>query len=199
LLPKIKICGITNLEDALDSIDAGADALGFVFYEKSPRYISPQKTAEIIDKLPPFIEKVGLFVNQDSDIINKLARESKITLVQLHFEIDNIEKNKIEIPNIRVIRASTKDDLNNYQNEFCFVDAFVDEFGGIGKRLNLDWFKNRDNSKTIIAGGLNSENISELNGFGFFGFDISSGVEEQKGKKSKEKVIDFIQKAKNTI
>lgn len=194
--PKIKICGITNLEDALISIEAGADALGFVFYEKSPRYILPEKTAEIISELPPFIEKVGLFVNQNSETINRIARKSKITLAQLHFEIEKIEREKIEIQNIQVIRAKSENSLNLLKNEYCFVDAFVDEFGGIGKRLNLDWFKNRDNSKTIIAGGLTPENITELDGFGFFGVDISSGVEKEKGKKSKEKVIDFIEKAK---
>jgi phosphoribosylanthranilate isomerase len=94
-----------------------------------------------------------------------------------------------------VVRAKTPADLNKFSDEFRFVDAFVEEFGGMGKRLNLKWFENRDNSKIILAGGLTAENLSELQGFGFFGVDVSSGVEEKKGKKSKKKVIDFVENA----
>ena len=194
---RVKICGITNLADALIAIEAGADALGFIFYPKSLRYISPENTAQIVKQLPPFIEKVGLFVNETAENINRHFKISGISLAQLHFEIDEVEKNKLSVPNIRVIRAKNRGDLDLYLDEYRFIDAFVEEFGGAGKRLNLDWFKDRDNSKIIIAGGLTPENLSEIKGFGFYGVDVSSGVEESKGKKSKEKVISFVEKAKS--
>ncbi len=83
---RVKICGITSYEDAMMAIEAGADALGFVFYAPSPRYITPDAAAEIIKKLPPFVEKVGLFVNEDAEQINSMSQESGITLAQIHFE-----------------------------------------------------------------------------------------------------------------
>ena len=86
---RTKICGITNYKDAIDAIEAGANALGFVFYEPSPRYISPLNAKAIISKLPPFVEKVGLFVNVDAQIINSYMQESGCTLAQLHFEASN--------------------------------------------------------------------------------------------------------------
>ena len=194
---KVKICGITNLEDAEIAIKAGADALGFVFYQKSPRYISPENCKKIISQLPPFIEKVGLFVNESSENIEKYFKISGVSLAQIHFEIKDNEVEKLEIPYIRVIRARNEIDLDKYSDEYRFVDAFVDEFGGSGKRLNLKWFENRDNSKTILAGGLTPDNLSEIQGFGFYGVDVSSGVEEKKGQKSKEKVISFLKIGKN--
>ncbi len=193
---KVKICGITNFEDAKIAVDNGADGLGFLFWKGSPRYISPIEAQNIISKLPPFVEKVGLFVNASADEINRVAKITGITLAQLHFEISDDEVEKLEIPYIRVIRAKSREDIDQYSDQYRFVDAFVKEYGGAGKRLNLDWFKDRDNSKIIIAGGLTPENLHELNGFGFFGVDVSSGVEEFKGKKSREKVIKFIEIAK---
>ena len=194
---KIKICGITNFQDAKIAVDLGADALGFVFYKKSPRYISPENVAEIISKLPPFVEKVGLFVNHSAEEIQKIFKLSNISLAQLHFEIDEVEKSKLTIPNIRVIRAKNKNDLNLFENEYRFVDAYVKEYGGMGKRLNLEWFQNRDNSKIILAGGLTPENLHELKGLNFFGVDVSSGVEEKPRIKSYKKIEQFIKLAKN--
>jgi phosphoribosylanthranilate isomerase len=192
----IKICGITNLEDAEFAVESGADALGFLLWNGSPRYISPEKVKEITSKIPQQIEKVGLFVNASADEINRTFQESGITLAQLHFEISDDEVAKLEVPYIHVVRAKNRDDLNRYGDKIKFVDAFVEEYGGAGKRLNLDWFRDRDNSKTIIAGGLNPDNLKELDGFGFYGVDVSSGVEESKGKKSHQKVREFIKNAK---
>jgi phosphoribosylanthranilate isomerase len=192
---KVKICGITNLEDALLSIEAGADALGFLFYEKSPRYISPEKAKDIISKLPPFVEKVGLFVNESVENIDEIAKKSGITLAQLHFEIEDVSD--LKTPYIRVIRASKREDILKFENEYRIVDAFVEEYGGMGKRIDISWFDGIDTSKVILAGGLSSENVSEVKDLGFYALDISSGVEERKGKKSKEKVFEFIRKAKS--
>jgi len=188
---KIKICGITSLEDAVDAVDAGANALGFVFYPKSPRYITPQDAKSIIEKLPPFVQSVGLFVNEVAPKIDFIAKLAKIDLVQIHFEADKSLYDRLTTKYIKVIRAKTKQDILKYKDEYILVDAFVDSFGGEGKRLNLSWFKDLDCSKIILAGGLNSENLCELKEFGFYGVDASSGVEISKGKKDKQKMINF--------
>jgi phosphoribosylanthranilate isomerase len=194
---RVKVCGITSLEDALESIKSGADAIGFVFYEKSPRYIEPSKARDIIDSLPPFIEKVGLFVNHSPSEINKIFKNTKITLAQIHFDIDSELLQFIEVPYLRVIRAKNKDDVLSFNDKYRLIDAFVDSYGGAGARLNLDWFKDIDCSKIILAGGLSCENIDELKGFNFYGVDASSSLEISKGKKDKERVKKFIQKVKD--
>ena len=192
---KIKICGITNIEDAICACESGADALGFVFYEKSPRYISPEKAAQIIAEMPPFVQSVGLFVNKSADEINKIAAISQIDLAQIHFEMTQDQLSKLKIKHLKVVRATQKSDILNFENEYKIIDAFVDNFGGEGKRLSLEWFENIDCSKIIIAGGLDEKNLAELARFGFYGVDVSSGVEISKGIKSHEKIINFIKVA----
>jgi len=193
---KIKICGITNLEDALLSIKAGADALGFVFYKPSPRYISPEDALEIIEQLPPFVERVGLFVNKDAKSVNKISKDAKISLAQIHFDAQKEFYEQLEIAHIKVVRAKNRDDINKYSDEYRLVDAYHEAYGGSGKRLNLEYFKDVDCSKIILAGGLDSKNLHTLKSFGFYGVDVSSGTEVSYGKKSPQKVNDFIIEAK---
>jgi len=192
---RVKICGITNLKDALDAIKAGASALGFVFYSKSPRYIEPSLAKEIIKQLPPFVQSVGLFVNESAQTINHIANITKINLAQIHFEVDNNFYNELEIKALKVVRAQKKEDLELYKNEYRIVDAFVESFGGEGKRLNLEWFEGIDCSHIILAGGLNANNLEELKEFNFYSLDVSSGVELTKGIKDKQKIKNFIDKA----
>ncbi len=194
---KVKICGITTFDDAIMAIDAGADALGFVFYPPSPRYISPENARTIIDRLPPFIEKTGLFVNEKADTINTMSKQSGITLAQLHFDVDDTLLKKLNIPFIRVIRAQAPEDVQLYQNEYRLIDAYVDAYGGMGKRLNLEWFDGVDCSKIILAGGLNPNNVEETKAYGFYALDVSSGVEASKGIKDADKVSVFIERAKS--
>jgi len=193
---RTKICGITNYQDAMMAINAGADALGFVFYEKSPRYISPQKAKEIISLLPPFIEKVALFVNEESKIIDNICQEVGATLAQLHFEASDKFCHALKTPHIKVIRAKKADDILKYSDEYRLVDAYCEAYGGAGKRINSEWFKDVDCSKIILAGGLTPENISSLKKYGFYGVDVSSGVELELRIKSDKKVKDFIINAK---
>ena len=192
---RTKICGITSYEDAMVAIEAGADALGFVFYEKSPRYISPLDAQKIIKKLPPFVEKVGLFVNVDAQIINSYIQESGCTLAQLHFEASDKVYEQLFVPYIKVIRAKSKEDILKYKDEYRLVDAYCEAYGGVGKRLNIEWFKDTDNSKIILAGGLDSSNVASLKKYGFYGVDVSSGVEISHGKKDSKKVKAFIANA----
>ncbi len=197
VIMRVKICGITNYEDAKYAIDVGADALGFVFYPNSPRYISPQNAKKIIAKLPPFVEIVGLFVNTTYQETNEISKISGITLAQIHFGADDNFYNNLSIRHIKVVRAKSKEDIKNYQDEYRIVDAFVDSYGGAGKRVNLQWFNNIDKKKIILAGGLNTNNLSEVINKGFYGVDVSSGVEQSKGKKDKILVKNFIEMAKN--
>lgn len=192
---RVKICGITNLKDAMDAINAGASALGFVFYTKSPRYIEPTEARSIIKKLPPFVQSVGLFVNETAKTINQISQITKIDLAQIHFEVDDKFYNALEIKAIKVVRAKTKEDLDLYKEEYRIVDAFVPEYGGKGVRLNLDWFKTIDCSHIILAGGLSANNLIELKEFNFYALDVSSSVEVKKGIKDKQKIIHFINKA----
>jgi len=195
---KVKICGITNLEDALDAIKAGASALGFVFYEKSPRYIDPFKAKEIVSELPPFIQTVGLFVNENAGFINQVCTNAKMQLAQIIDDDNYTDFTGLNYKHISVIRAKCEKDILKNEDNYILVDAFVESFGGVGKRVALEWFKDVDCSKIILAGGLKKSNLKELKGFGFYGLDVSSGVEESKGKKDKQKMINFI-KAANEI
>ena len=191
---KVKICGITNYTDAIEAIQAGADALGFVFYKKSPRYITPSDAKKIIDKLPPFIGRVGLFVNEGIDTINTISRYCNLTVSQIHFEVDEEALDALEGRALPVIRAKEPKDILQYSNRYRLVDVYCDSYGGSGKRLNLDWFKDIDCSKIILAGGLTPDNVDEVKKYNFYGVDVSSGVEKSKGKKDKVKMKEFIKK-----
>ncbi len=195
---KVKICGITSYEDAIMAIEAGADALGFVFYPQSPRYIRPQDAKKIIERLPPFVDKVGLFVNEDAAAINAMSRESGITLAQIHFDAPKETLDALRIPYILVTRAKSEDELSGLDGKYRLIDAFCEAYGGMGKRLNLEWFKGRDNSRIILAGGLSPDNVEETLEYGFYGVDVSSGVEKAKGIKDPEKVKAFIANAKKS-
>jgi len=195
---KIKICGITNLEDAIDACNAGADALGFVFYKPSPRYITPENAKKIIADLPPFVQAVGLFVNETIENINHTSRISNIDLAQIiddncfDSKGDDSVYDNLEVRYVKVIRAKEKEDVLKYKEEYRLIDAFVDGFGGQGTRLELSWFDGLDCSKITIAGGLNKDNVKELKGYNFYSVDISSGVEISKGKKDKNMMIEFV-------
>ncbi len=193
---RTKICGITSYEDAMMAIDAGADALGFVFYEKSPRYVSVEKAKEIIKRLPPFIEKVALFVNVNADTINSICQQTGATLAQIHFEAPQELYDELKIPHIKVVRAKEAKDILNHSDEYKLVDAYCEAYGGAGKRINIEWFNDLDCSKIILAGGLDPQNVASLKEYGFYGVDVSSGVEASHGIKDGSKVREFILNAK---
>jgi len=194
---RVKICGITNLKDALDAVASGADALGFVFYNKSPRYITPAAAKRIIDKLPPFVERVGLFVNEGIETIDTVCKYCDISRAQIHFDVDEESLDAIGLQTLPVVRAKCAEDILKFSSRYRLVDAYSEAYGGVGKRLNLEWFKGVDCSKIILAGGLNAQNIEEVKAFGFYGVDVSSSLESIKGKKDPKKVQQFIINAKS--
>lgn len=193
---RVKICGITNLEDAFQAISSGADALGFVFYPPSPRYISPENAKLIIDKLPPFVEKVALFVHETPETIRSLCLKTGCTLAQIHFDVNDDFFAKVDFPTLRVVRAQKREDILKYSDEYRLIDAYCEAYGGSGKRLNLEWFDGVDCSKIILAGGLDTENVATLSSYCFYGVDVSSGVEVSHGHKDHRKVQTFIESAK---
>ena len=194
---RAKVCGITNYDDAMTAIDAGADALGFVFYPPSPRYIEPERAAEIIHKLPPFVEKVGLFVNWDAPAVNDTCRLTGATLAQIHFDPSPEFYEALTVPHLKVIRAKCAEDLDQHVDEYRLVDAFVEEYGGAGKRLPMEWFENRDCSKMILAGGLTAEIVRSVRSYGFYGVDASSALEQSRGIKEPALVRAFVAAAKS--
>ena len=200
---KVKICGITNLDDAMAAVNFGADALGFVFFDKSPRCISHQKAAEIIKKLPSFITTVGVFVNEKPEIIKRTIDITGIDIVQFHGdeppEKCNITKRCIKA--IRVKSLESLDPLNNYKDRVSafLLDTFTpDILGGTGQIFNWDIaIYAKQFGRIILAGGLKPDNIAAaVRRVKPYGVDVSSGVESKKGKKDHKKMKLFIEKAK---
>ena len=178
------------------AIDAGADALGFVFYEKSPRFITPEAARAITDRLPPFVERVGLFVNRTPLEVDITCAEAGMGGAQIHFDVDESYLHALKTKVLPVVRAKAPEDVMNFSTRYRLVDAYCESYGGAGKRLNLEWFEGVDCSRIILAGGLTPENVAEAVRYGFYGVDVSSGVEREKGKKDPEKVKAFIRAAK---
>lgn len=192
----VKICGITNLEDALCAVHAGADALGFVFYPKSPRYIRPENAKAIVDALPMSIKKIGLFVGVLAEEVNQTCKDAGMDMAQIHFEVDKAFWSALKVPYLRVVRAQNASEVKTYEGLIRLVDAYVESFGGEGKQLDASWFEGLDTENIILAGGLTPENVASLKVLGFYGVDVSSGVEKAKGIKDHDKIKAFIQRAK---
>ncbi len=199
---KVKICGITNPEDARAVVDAGADAIGFVFYERSPRCINPALAAKIIATLPPFVQTVGLFVNEETEKINWTADYCGLDVVQLHGNEtpeDCLEINRRVIKAFRVQNIISIDPLKNYQVSGFLLDAWSpDAYGGTGRTFNWELAEAaKQYGPIILAGGLLPENIaSAIRIVNPYGVDVSSGVESALAKKDAGKVREFIKLAK---
>ena len=206
-MTKVKICGITNLEDALLSAKFGADALGFNFYEKSPRYIAPEKAREIIEQLPPKILKVGVFVNEDLENIVKIAKTASLDALQLHgeetpeFARELKQKTNLEI--IKAFRVSpdfAPEDILKYKTDAILLDAYSPkEHGGTGETFDWEIAKKVQEifPKMYLAGGVTNSNVRmAFHHYQPFGIDTCSGVESSKGKKDKIQIINFIKRAK---
>jgi len=161
---RVKICGITNLEDAVAAVEAGADALGFVFFDKSPRCVNPAIAARIIGKLPPFVQTVGLFVNEDIEKVNWTADYCGLDVVQLHGDEtpeDCLEINRRVIKAFRVQKNISIEPLGIYQVSGFLLDAWSpDAYGGTGRTFNweLDQVA-KQYGPVILAGGLTQENF----------------------------------------
>jgi len=199
----IKICGVTNIEDALKVVELGADALGFVFYEKSPRKITKEKAKEIINSLPKGIVKVSLFVDELEEKVNEIASYCNFDILQFHGDETPDYCKKFPQKIIKAFRIKDKESLANipkYEVDYYLLDAYSEELpGGTGRTFNWDLAKEaKEFGKPIIlSGGLNPENIIEaIEEVSPFGVDVSSGVELSPGKKDHKKLEEFMTKVK---
>jgi phosphoribosylanthranilate isomerase len=198
---RVKICGITNRKDAFAAADYGADALGFVFVRKSPRYIAPEKAADIISGLPAFITTVGVFVNESADQLRQICDISGINMAQLHGN-EPPEACNIFRRVIKAFRVKDFTDLNplaNYKTSALLLDTYApDSYGGTGQIFNWDIaVEAKRFGKIILSGGLNPDNIEKaVQWVRPYAVDVSSGVEASKGCKDLQKLRDFIERAK---
>jgi len=201
---KIKICGITNIEDALNASLLGADALGFVFVGKSPRYITPLNTSIIIDALPPFISKVGLFVNPSKEEVEDAIRVAKFDLLQFHGDENEEFCNQFNLPYIKAISVKSEVNLVEYETNYnsasaLLLDTYSEKArGGTGTTFDWNLIPAEESKPLIIAGGLNNENITDLLRHTTpYAVDVSGGVEVLKGKKDYKKMKNFILGVRN--
>ncbi len=202
-MTRIKICGITNITDALEAVELGADALGFNFYPKSPRFISEEAVREIIRKLPPFFVSVGIFVNEPSEMIRKILESTGIQTIQLQGDEPPDFCSQFSQPVIKAVRIKNHDSLKavkDYQVSAFLLDSYSPGYyGGSGKAF--DWslaVKAKKYGRIILAGGLSPDNITEaIREVKPYGVDVCSGVEREPGKKDYKKLKAFIQAAKS--
>jgi len=202
-MAKIKICGITNLEDALMAVEAGADALGFVFFCKSSRHISPDQAALIIRQLPPFVQTVGLFVNEEVKTVNSTADFCGLDIIQLHGEETPefcSRVNRRVIKAFRVKDMITLDEMKGYQVAGFLLDTWSPSAHG-GTGTTFDWDIAAEASvqgRIILAGGLTPENVAgAVRKVKPYAVDVSSGVESEPRKKDAVKVRLFIRAVRN--
>lgn len=199
---KVKICGIRDIGFALSAAQMNIHALGFNFYTESKRYIAPVEAKKIIDALPPFINRVGVFVNAHIDTVRETADYLKLDYVQLHG--DETEEYAARLPEYKIIKAVRvfdetpeyiEDLLGKYH--YLLLDAGSStEYGGTGKQFDWNLLdKIKDARNIIVAGGINPENVSDLLKHNPYAIDVNSGIENVAGNKSikkLERLLDFI-------
>lgn len=199
---RVKICGITCVEDALHAAACGADALGLVFYRKSPRWVSPEQARQIAAALPPFITTVGLFVNEQPEVIARTAEDCGLDVIQLH---GDEPPGACSFPPRRVVKALRVKDAasligaEEYPVSALLLDAWVaGAYGGTGETFNWKLAAEAAaRGPVILAGGLNPQNVAAaVTAVRPYGVDVSSGVEAAPGRKDPQKVAAFIRNAK---
>jgi phosphoribosylanthranilate isomerase len=200
-MTQVKICGITNVEDALSAVEAGAELLGFNFYPKSPRYVSPADARRIVEQLPGGIERVGVFVNEDAEGVARIASEACVATVQLHG--DETPEFCAGLRGFSVIKALRVgenfrvEDAVEFETDAVLLDAFVEDFrGGTGR--TFDWaIAKRTREvvpKLVLAGGLTPENVAAaIKSVRPYAVDVCSGVEIAPGRKSFQLMRRFVE------
>lgn len=200
---KVKICGITNASDALMAAQAGADALGFIFWQKSPRFVNPKAVAGFARELPPHILKTGVFVNPTEELVAEAMNICGLNLLQFHGDEPPEFCLRFGIMTMKAFRVRGPEslaELQQYATDAWLLDAYTPgQPGGTGETFN--WTLAREatgkGKPVFLAGGLTAENVSQAIAQARpFGVDVSSGVEERPGKKDVEKVKAFVKAAK---
>ncbi|HWY75691.1 MAG TPA: phosphoribosylanthranilate isomerase [Verrucomicrobiae bacterium] len=199
----VKICGITSVADGLAAAEAGADAVGLMFYEKSPRYIPLAAAVEIARHLPPFVIKVGVFVNALPEAVHRAIGECGLNLLQFHGEETPEYCAGFPVMTMKAFPihdAESVKQLPDFRTDAWLLDAFArDKRGGTGATFNWDLAieAQKFGRPIFLAGGLTPENVGEaVRKVRPYGVDVSSGVESSPGKKDARKMEDFVQNAK---
>lgn len=198
----VKICGITNIDDALDAVEFGADALGFNFYQKSPRYLDPLKAAEILRDIPTNIWRVGVFVNEAPEVVADLSVTLELNYLQFHGDETPYYCEQFATPYWKAFRLNDRKSLElmkKYHCEYYLVDTYVEKgYGGTG--ITGDWelaAEAKQVGRVFLAGGLSPENVElAIQVVKPDGVDVASGVEDSPGRKNRFKLEEFIRKAK---
>ncbi len=197
---RVKICGMTDPFEVKKAVEAGVDALGFIFVKESPRAIDPEDAKEIIAKLPPFVDAVGVFMNEDPEVVGEIVKYCGLTVVQLHGQEP---PEYCQMMPCRVIKAfqvradMTPDFLEPYNDVVWgfLLDAYHQEMGG-GTGETFDWTlveKLKPGKPLILAGGLNLDNVSAaINQLHPFAVDVNSGIESSPGRKDPEKIAALL-------
>jgi phosphoribosylanthranilate isomerase len=196
---RVKICGITCAEDALHAIAAGADALGFVFYEPSPRAVSAQQAAAIMATLPPFVTCVGLFVDAPAETVRDISATVPLTLLQFHGDESEAYCQQFQRPYMKALRVQAGDDVAARMRQYSSASAILldawhpTQPGGTG--LSFDWQQvpSELSNRVVLAGGLSAANVAAaIRATSPYAVDVSGGVESAKGIKSAEKLVAFM-------
>ncbi len=198
-MTKIKICGITSANIAKELF---VDAIGLVFYDKSPRFVDVNTANDIIASLAPFINRVGLFVNSNTDYINKILNSVAIDTLQFHGNETAAECQKYQMPYIKAVKVNNNTNISKYADEFHKASALLLDadsnsyYGGSGKVFDWNLAHIKIDKPIILAGGLNVDNVQQaIKITQPYGVDVSSGVEVKKGIKDITKIKQFIAKA----
>ncbi|MCG7872708.1 MAG: phosphoribosylanthranilate isomerase [Candidatus Thiodiazotropha lotti] len=196
---RIKICGITRTEDALAATRLGADAIGLVFYPPSPRSVSPEQAQRIVKSLPPFVTVVGLFVNEDRAVIEQILKQVPLDLLQFHGDESAEDCRGFGRPWIKAIRMRQETDLLSLKQQYADASGLLlDTYqagvpGGTGKTFDWDLVPQSLAGRIVLAGGLNSENVTKaVESLHPYAVDVSGGVEAAKGIKDEAKIEAFI-------
>ncbi len=201
---KVKICGITNLEDATAAVDMGADLLGFNFYPKSPRYLTVEKAIEIIDQIPTFVDTAGIFVNPTVEEIKEITDHGFLNWIQLHGDetpqfCDTLKW--FHVKSIKAIRVKSAEDIANIQQfhtDAILLDAFNSKlYGGTGETFDWDLIGDINSKRIFLAGGINHENAADAVRLGVYGIDACSGIESSPGKKDHKKMRQLFENIKH--
>ena len=200
---RIKICGLTREEDVDASVAAGADAIGFVFYPQSPRYLSPRRAAELVRRVPPFIDVVGLFVNEAPESLLAVCDAVPVNLLQFHGDEDAAYCRQFKRPYLRAARVRPGLDLVEFARAFpdargLLLDAFVEGYGGGGHVFDWSLIPPELPGFLVLSGGLTAANVGEaIERVRPVAVDVSSGVEAGKGIKDHSKIAAFVAAVRN--
>lgn len=196
---RVKICGITRVEDALIAVEQGADAIGLVFYDQSPRNVSINQAKEIANHVPAFVSVVGLFVNAEPSIINEVISKAKIDLLQFHGDETPEECTSYSLPFIKAIRVKSDTNLVQYAKEYSvakalLLDAYTEGLvGGTGHVFDWNLIPKQLAKPIILAGGLKADNVAQaIQQVMPYAVDVSGGVEASKGLKDAAKIAAFM-------